>query len=296
MSSFANVSSRWSITRPLTLPGASGLKIVGRPRVEIANPFWQRLCRTLYADVRGIRAVSAIVSALPYPWATSAMYPRDSYPERPIDSSVFVARSNSSSRSTPPASSFDKSCGTTGPRYSMAVFIFSKGSRCELVKFEASLYRETLSFGVHGLTAPGAARRRGGPARALEPLPPRGWTESLGPHGRDHGLRAIRHVGSEWWGPRDVDPHRGESSGPACENLAHVRRVPDDSSRVLVPRPIDRGESGRCPRIRGRRPVHGSPGERPRASGWCRGDARAVYGALSLRSPGEECRRPRPWL
>src|SRR2546426_792885 len=69
----ANVSSRWTITRPLTLLGASGLKIVGRPRVEIANPFWHRLCRTLYADVRGIRAVSAIVSALPYPWATSAM-------------------------------------------------------------------------------------------------------------------------------------------------------------------------------------------------------------------------------
>src|SRR5713226_9825947 len=126
-SSLLNVSSRWSITRPLTLLGASGLKIVGRPRVEIANPFWQRLCRTLYADVRGIRAVSAIVSALPYPWATSAMYPRASYPERPIDSRVFEARSNSWSRSTPPASSFDKSWGTTPPRYPRAVFIFSNG-------------------------------------------------------------------------------------------------------------------------------------------------------------------------
>src|SRR2546427_6274232 len=55
------------------------------------------------------------------------MYPRASYPERPIDSRVFVARWNSWSRSTPPASSFDKSCGTTSPRYSRPVFIFSNG-------------------------------------------------------------------------------------------------------------------------------------------------------------------------
>ncbi len=46
-SSFAKVSSRWSMTRSFTLLGDSGLKIVGRPRVEIAKPLLQRLWRTL---------------------------------------------------------------------------------------------------------------------------------------------------------------------------------------------------------------------------------------------------------
>src|SRR5438876_7317005 len=154
-SSLLNVSSKCSTTRPLALLGASGLKIVGRPRVEIANPFWHRLCKTLYADVRGIRAVSAIVSALPYPWATSAMYPRASYPERPIDSSVFVARSNSCSRSTPPARSFDKSCVTTAPRYSMAVYIFSNGGHA--VRFRnatQAFIRREPSFAVMGSARP----------------------------------------------------------------------------------------------------------------------------------------------
>src|SRR5881296_6630 len=155
MSSFANVSSRWSITRPLTLLGASGLKMVGRPRVEMANPFWHRLCRTLYADVRGIFAVSAMVSALPYPWATSAMYPRASYPERPIDSRVFVACSNSWSRSTPPASSFDKSCGTTSPRYSRPVLLFSNGCvRVGLRNAEQAFIRREPSFAFMGSARP----------------------------------------------------------------------------------------------------------------------------------------------
>src|SRR2546430_8064977 len=120
----------------------------------------------------------------------------------------------------------------------MAVFIFSKESPCALLKFEASLYRETLSFGVHGLAAPGAARHRGGPARALEPLSPRVRAESVGPHGGDDGLRALRDLRFERWGPRDVEPHRGQSSGSSCENPAHVRRVHSDTARLSLRRRI----------------------------------------------------------
>src|SRR2546428_476829 len=75
MSSLSKLSPSCSITFSLIFAGGSGLKIVGRPRVEIANPFATRDWRTLYADVRGMCAVSAIISALPWPWATSAMYP-----------------------------------------------------------------------------------------------------------------------------------------------------------------------------------------------------------------------------
>src|SRR2546430_4524827 len=96
-----------------------------------------------------------MVSALPYPWATSAMYPRASYPERPIDSGVLVARSNSWSRSTPPASSFDKSCGTTGPRYSRPVFIFSNGGvGVRFRNAEQAFIRREPSFAVMGSARP----------------------------------------------------------------------------------------------------------------------------------------------
>src|SRR3989475_813321 len=37
--------------------------MVGRPRVEMANPFWHRLFRTVDADVRGVRAVSAVMGS-----------------------------------------------------------------------------------------------------------------------------------------------------------------------------------------------------------------------------------------
>src|SRR6266487_4042081 len=69
------------------------------------------------------------------------MYPRASYPESPIDSRVFVARSNSASRSAPPARSFDKSCGTTIPRYPSAPFdLFDRGHPGRAADADASLY------------------------------------------------------------------------------------------------------------------------------------------------------------
>src|SRR5437899_5292201 len=83
------------------------------------------------------------------------MYPRASYPERPIDSRVLVARSNSWSRSTPPASSFDKSCGTTGPRYSRPVFIFSNGGvGVGLRNAEQAFIRREPSFAFMGSARP----------------------------------------------------------------------------------------------------------------------------------------------
>src|SRR2546422_278650 len=83
------------------------------------------------------------------------MYPRASYPERPIDSRVFVARSNSWSRSTPPASSFDKSCGTTPPRYSRPVFIFSNGGvGVRFRNAEQAFIRREPSFAVMGSARP----------------------------------------------------------------------------------------------------------------------------------------------
>src|SRR3989454_711051 len=83
------------------------------------------------------------------------MYPRPSYPERPIDSRVFVARSNSWSRSTPPASSFDKSCGTTAPRYSRPVFIFSNGGvGVGLRNAEQAFIRREPSFAFMGSARP----------------------------------------------------------------------------------------------------------------------------------------------
>src|SRR3989475_283790 len=268
MSSFANVSSRWSITRPLTLPGASGLKIVGRPRVEIANPFWQRLCRTLYADVRGILAVSAIVSALPYPWATSAMYPRASYPERPIDSSVFVARSNSCSRSTPPASSFDKSCGTTGPRYPRAVFIFSnRQAQCWISKRDASLYPTGAFLRGHGFGAPSRPRCDNLPVDLLERFHSRDRPESSGPHGRHDRLRTLRDLGPERRRTCDVDADRGEGGGAAREDRGHVRHVRSDSSGLPVCRHRRSGERGRNPPAAGRPSVHGPTRKRPRSLG-----------------------------
>src|SRR6266581_1264729 len=242
-SSLLNVSSRCSITRPLTLPGASGLKIVGRPRVEIANPFWHRLCKTLYADVRGMWAVSAIVSALPYPWATSAMYPRASYPERPIDSSVFVARSNSCSSSTPPASIFDKSCETTGPRYPRAVFIFSnRRAQCWISKRDASLYPTGAFLRGHGFGAPSRPGCDSLPLDLLERFHSCGRPGSSGPHGRHDRLRTLRDLGPERRRSRDVDADRREGGGSSRENRGHVRHVRSDSSGLppLPPRPVRR--------------------------------------------------------
>src|SRR5256885_41823 len=83
------------------------------------------------------------------------MYPRASYPERPIDSRVLVARSNSWSRSTPPASSFDKSRGTTSPRYSRPVFIFSNGGvGVGLRNAEQAFIRREPSFAFMGSARP----------------------------------------------------------------------------------------------------------------------------------------------
>src|SRR5256712_523804 len=138
------------------------------------------------------------VSALPYPWATSAMYPRASYPERPIDSSVFVARSNSCSRSTPPASSFDKSCGTTGPRYPRAVFIFSnRQAQCWISKRDASLYPTGAFLRGHGFGAPSRPRCDNLPVDLLERFHSRDRPESSGPHGRHDRLRTLRDLGPD---------------------------------------------------------------------------------------------------
>src|SRR5437899_6311157 len=83
------------------------------------------------------------------------MYPRAAYPERPIDARVPVACSNSWSRSTPPASSFDKSCGTTGPRYSRPVFIFSNGGvGVGLRNAEQAFIRREPSFAFMGSARP----------------------------------------------------------------------------------------------------------------------------------------------
>src|SRR3989475_5124547 len=83
------------------------------------------------------------------------MYPRASYPERPIDSRVLVAGSNSWWRSPPPASSFDKSCGTTGPRYSRPVFIFSNGGvGVGLRNAEQAFIRREPSFAFMGSARP----------------------------------------------------------------------------------------------------------------------------------------------
>src|SRR5438128_4251972 len=264
-SSFANVSSRWSITRPLTLLGASGLKIVGRPRVEMANPFWHRLCRTLYADVRGIRAVSAIVSALPYPWATSAMYPRASYPERPIDSSVFVARSNSCSRSTPPASSFDKSCGTTGPRYPRAVFIFSnRQAQCWISKRDASLYPTGAFLRGHGFGAPSRPRCDNLPLDLLDRFRSGRRPGSGGAHGHHDRLRTLRDLGPERRRSRDVDADRSQGCGSPCEDHRSVRHIRSDPPRLSVRRPSELREREPHPGPRGGGRVHRPSRERAR--------------------------------
>src|SRR6267143_277085 len=284
MSSFANVSSRWSITRPLTLLGASGLKIVGRPRVEMANPFWHRLCNTLYADVRGIFAVSAMTSALPYPWATRAMYPRASYPERPIDSRVFVARSNSWSRSIPSARSFVRSCGTTMvhiPR--SALYLFEAVASAPLSNGEPT-------FGCDGKRAARAARTHPRPLPLLDRRADEGRAGSRGPALRLDRLRAVRDFRAARRRARHLESYRGEGRGVPDADRPSLRRIPDDPARVPVrERPHER-ERGRSPRRGRRRLVHGPPRDAARGE-WPRNPG-PIPDAVSVRPP-KQSRGPR---
>src|SRR2546422_14523 len=137
-----------------------------------------------------------MVSALPYPWATSAMYPRASYPESPIDSRVFVARSNSWSKSTPCARSLDKSCGTTELRYPRAaLYLFETAASAPLSRGEAT-------FGCDGIRATRAARTRPRSSPVLERPSSDGRAGLRRPSGRLDRLRTLRHLGPAWRWPR----------------------------------------------------------------------------------------------
>src|SRR2546428_307523 len=266
--------------RPLrfTTPAPSGIFWPGS--VMIVNRIPRAIACSIFFPT-----FSRIVSALPYPWATGAMYPRASYPERPIDSSVFVARSNSCSRSTPPASSFDKSCGATGPRYPRAVFIFSnRRAQCWISKRDASLYPTGAFLRGHGFGAPSRPRCDNLPVDLLECFHSRGRPESGRPHGRHDRLRTLRDLGPERWRTRDVDADRSQGCGSPREDYRSVRHVRSDPPRLSVRRPGDIRERKPHPGPRGRGRVRGSAQSCPRTV-WRPRYSSAVPAAGTVRPP-----------
>src|SRR5439155_3107070 len=219
-----------------------------------------------------MRAVSASVSALPYPWATRAMQPRASYPERPMDSRVFVARSNSWSKSTPWARSLDRSCGTTEPRYPRAAFYLFETA------VSAPLSRREVTFGRDGICAPRAVRTRPRPSPVLERPSSNGRARLRRPSRRLDGLRTLRHLGPARRRPRHVDPDRRQGHRSPNEDPSHVRRVPDDPARIHLRVRFPWNRAPQFPSRRDRRfPLHGPPrglarGLRTRHLGPVRGD------------------------
>src|ERR1700704_469803 len=148
-----------------------------------------------------------MTSALPYPWATRAMYPRASYPERPIDSRVFVARSNSWSRSIPSARSFVRSCGTTMVRIPRsALYLFEAVA-------SAPLSRGEPTFGCDGKRATRAVRTHPRPSPLLDRPADDGRAGRRGPLQRLDGLRTVRDIGPARGRARHLESHGGEGLG-----------------------------------------------------------------------------------
>src|SRR6266550_576615 len=184
------------------------------------------------------------------------MYPRASYPERPMDSRVFVARSNSWSKSTPWARSLDRSCGTTEPRYPRAAFYLFETA------VSAPLSRREVTFGRDGICAPRAVRTRPRPSLVLERPSSDGRAGLHRPSRRLDGLRTLRHLGPSRWRPRHVDPDRRQGHRSPNEDPSHVRRVRDHPARlyVRVRSPWNREAQFSSRRDR-RSALHRSPGE-----------------------------------
>src|SRR5947199_5701713 len=123
-----------------------------------------------------------------------------------MDSRVFVARSNSWSKSTPWARSLDRSCGTTEPRYPRAAFYLFETA------VSAPLSRREVTFGRDGICAPRAVRTRPRPSPVLERPSSDGRARLRRPSRRLDGLRTLRHLGPAGRRPRHVDPDRDRKS------------------------------------------------------------------------------------
>src|SRR5207302_5247219 len=119
-----------------------------------------------------------------------------------MDSRVFVARSNSWSKSTPWARSLDRSCGTTEPRYSRAAFYLFESA------VSAPLSRREVTVGRDGICALRAVHTRPGPAPVLERPSSDRRAGLHRPSRRLDGLRTLRHLGPPGRGPRHVDADR----------------------------------------------------------------------------------------
>src|SRR2546427_13225215 len=119
-----------------------------------------------------------------------------------MDSRVFVARSNSWSKSTPWARSLDRSCGTTHLRYPRAAFYLFETA------VSAPLSRREVTFGRAGACAPHAVRTRPRPSPVLERSPSDGPARLRRPSRRLDVLRTLRHIGPAGRRPRHVDPDR----------------------------------------------------------------------------------------
>src|SRR6266702_6593583 len=116
-----------------------------------------------------------------------------------MDSRVFVARSNSWSKSTPWARSLDRSCGTTHPRYPRAAFYLFETA------VSAPLSRREVTFGRDGICALRAVRTRPRPSPVLECSASDGRAGLRRPSRRLDRLRTLRHIGLAGWRPRHLD-------------------------------------------------------------------------------------------
>src|SRR5206468_10881804 len=117
-----------------------------------------------------------------------------------MDSRVFVARSNSWSKSTPWARSLDRSCGTTEPRYPRAAFYLFETA------VSAPLSRREVTFGRDGVCAPGAVRTRSCPSAVLRRRSSDGPATFHRRSRRLDGLRTLLHLVPAGPLPRLVGP------------------------------------------------------------------------------------------
>src|ERR1700704_1477980 len=143
-------------------------------------------------------------------------------------SRVFVARSNSCSRSMPSARSLVRSCGTTMVRIPRsALYLFETASSAPLSRGEPTFRRD-------GKRATRAARTHPRPLPLLDRLADDGRAGSRGPLHRLDGLRTVRDIGPAWWRARHVESHGSEGLGIPDEDPAPLRRIPGDPPRVSV--------------------------------------------------------------